>query len=388
VEFFNGTTLLGQDVTAPYSFLWSNVPTGNYSLTARATDNQNGVTTSAIVAVVVSSVSNNPPQVNISSPINNAKLISGSSLTITANASDTDGTISKVEFFNGTTLLGQDATAPYSFLWSNVPAGNYSLTARATDSQNGVTTSAAVAVSVAPVSINQPPVVSLTSPVNNSSYASSVTVMLTAVASDADGSIAKVEFFNGATKLGEDLTSPYNVVWSATAGTLSAKATDNSGATSISNLVTINIIGESNQQILDSNAAILSGKMVQGFDTQAQGGSFFYITPGTGTNYYIPPPGAAAFNLQVTKSDNYIIWAKVKSPTSSNQNSYVYNGKGKWFVWSAGVHATWTWVKITDSGATALFPFSQGPNQFQIAWNHENVQVDQLAVTNDPNYAP
>jgi hypothetical protein len=35
-----------------------------------------------------------------------------------------------------------------------------------------------------------------------------------------------------------------------------------------------------------------------------------------------------------------------------------------------------------------LFPFTQGANQFQIAWNNENVQVDQVAITNDPNYTP
>ncbi|MBO9636524.1 MAG: discoidin domain-containing protein, partial [Chitinophagaceae bacterium] len=53
-----------------------------------------------------------------------------------------------VEFFNGTTKLGEDNTAPYSFTWSNVPAGNYSLTAKATDDSSATTTSAAVNITV------------------------------------------------------------------------------------------------------------------------------------------------------------------------------------------------------------------------------------------------
>jgi hypothetical protein len=242
-----------------------------------------------------------------------------------------------------------------------------------------------IAISVA--SGNQSPIVSLTSPANNSTFVLGVSVTLTATASDNDGSITKVEFFNGTTKLGEDLTSPYSLPWTAAAGVISAKATDNAGAITTSNSATVTLSGSTSTTLtLDSYAAVLSGKMTQGYDVQAMGGSYFYVAPGNGTNYAIPPPGTAAFNFQVTKTDNYVIWAKVKSPTSSNQYSYVYNGKGKWFAWSAGTNTSWTWVRITDSGATALFPFVQGTNQFQIAWLNENMQIDQVVITNDLNY--
>ena len=52
--------------------------------------------------------------------------------------------MAKVEFFNGATKLGEDTTAPYSFTWSGVAPGTYTLTARATDNLGGTTTSAAV----------------------------------------------------------------------------------------------------------------------------------------------------------------------------------------------------------------------------------------------------
>ena len=56
--------------------------------------------------------------------------------------------MSKVEFFNGAAKLGEDTTAPYSFTWSGVAAGTYTLTARATDDLGGATTSAASTITV------------------------------------------------------------------------------------------------------------------------------------------------------------------------------------------------------------------------------------------------
>ncbi len=239
VEFFNGTTKLGEDLTSPYSFTWTNVPAGTFSLTAKATDNQGATTTSGVVTISVTTA-NTAPAINITGPANNASFTAGASVSLTANASDANGTITKVEFFNGATKLGEDLTSPYSFSWPNVPAGTFTLTAKATDNQGATTTSAAVTISVA--TVNTAPVVSMTGPANNASFTAGASVSLTANASDGNGTITKVEFFNGATKLGEDLTSPYGFTWSnVPAGTYSvtARATDNQGLVSNSAAVTI-----------------------------------------------------------------------------------------------------------------------------------------------------
>ena len=50
-------------------------------------------------------------------------------LTLTASAQSTTGALSKVEFHQGATKLGEDAAAPYALTWSNVAAGLYTLTA-------------------------------------------------------------------------------------------------------------------------------------------------------------------------------------------------------------------------------------------------------------------
>ncbi|HVI43410.1 MAG TPA: DNRLRE domain-containing protein [Chitinophaga sp.] len=91
---------------------------------------------------------NHPPVVSVTAPAGGATFTAPANVTINASASDADGSISKVEFFNGTQKLGEDVSSPYSFGWSNVSAGNYSLTAKATDNKGAVTTSAPVSISV------------------------------------------------------------------------------------------------------------------------------------------------------------------------------------------------------------------------------------------------
>ncbi len=78
-----------------------------------------------------------PPYVVITCPIDGAPFVEGNDITIDANASDTSpGYITRVEFYKGTTLLGTDTNAPYSFVWNDAndsPDGNLVLTARAYD---------------------------------------------------------------------------------------------------------------------------------------------------------------------------------------------------------------------------------------------------------------
>jgi hypothetical protein len=148
VEFFNGATKLGEDTTAPYSFTWSGVSAGSYTLTARATDDVGGTATSAASRITVANNSNTPPAASITSPANGAIFPWKPTITITATATDSDGTVTRVEFRDGTTLLGQDTTAPYSFTWRNVSPGAHVLTARATDNSGAATTSSQVNITV------------------------------------------------------------------------------------------------------------------------------------------------------------------------------------------------------------------------------------------------
>ncbi|MBN1995984.1 carbohydrate-binding protein [candidate division KSB1 bacterium] len=346
-----------------------------------------------------SSTPNQPPSVSVTSPSNGATFTEPANINITANASDYDGSVTLVEFFNGPTKLGEDSSSPYQYSWNNVSEGNYSLTAKATDDDGASTTSGPVNITVeavvlqapyggTPASIpgtieaenydtggegvayhdtdsgnsggqyrsedvdiencseggynvgwistgewleytvavastgnynmeiriarsptgssslhveidgndvtgimsvpstgdwqnwtsiyktgiqlsqgehvlrlfmdgssfnvnrmifttpNQPPSVSITLPSNGETFTEPANITITANASDPDGSVTLVEFFNGSTKLGEDSSSPYQYSWNNVSEgnySLTAKATDNLGAITTSSSIDIEV---------------------------------------------------------------------------------------------------------------------------------------------------
>jgi chitinase len=148
VDFFQGTTLLGSDTTSPYSFSWTNVPTGTYSLRAVATDSLGATGSSPTVSITVRAATGQPPTVSLTSPNNGASFTCGASVQVAASASDTDGFVSRVEFLDNGNVISSDTTAPYSATWVASPAGSHALTARAVDDTNSSATSPAVNVTV------------------------------------------------------------------------------------------------------------------------------------------------------------------------------------------------------------------------------------------------
>jgi hypothetical protein len=148
VEFFNGATKLGEDTTAPFAYTWTGVAAGTYTLTARATDNLGLSATSTAAAITVNATSNAAPTAAITAPSTGSIYPWHPTITIAATATDSDGTISRVEFFDGASLLGQDTSAPYSYRWKNAPSGAHALTVKAYDNRGLVTTSAAVNITV------------------------------------------------------------------------------------------------------------------------------------------------------------------------------------------------------------------------------------------------
>src|SRR4051794_1141476 len=187
---------------------------------------------------------NAAPTVTLTQPANGATFTEPATVNLAATASDTDGTVAKVEFFNGATLLGQDTTAPYSFTWTGVAAGSYTLTAKATDDAGAIATSAPPTITVGAATANQAPTASITSPANDSVFGWKPTITITASASDPDGSVTKVEFLDGTKLLGQDTSAPYSFTWKNVppgGHALTVRATDNRAATTTSSAVNITV---------------------------------------------------------------------------------------------------------------------------------------------------
>jgi hypothetical protein len=164
-------------------------------------------TSTALTAVVP----NQPPAVSLTSPASSLS-ISGP-LALAATASDSDGSVAAVEFWANSTLLGTDTTAPYQSTFNAGILGIYTLKAVARDNSGATTTSATRTVTVLNVLPNVAPLVSLTSPQVNQSFALPATVTIAATASDADGSIQRVDFYEDATLIYSDTVAPYSYAW-------------------------------------------------------------------------------------------------------------------------------------------------------------------------------
>ncbi len=83
-----------------------------------------------------------PPSIALTSPNAGAAYETGDNVTLSANVAGGSIAVTSVEFYRGSTLIGSDASAPYSVTWTNAIAGNHVLTARAVYSGGGVTSSA------------------------------------------------------------------------------------------------------------------------------------------------------------------------------------------------------------------------------------------------------
>jgi cellulose 1,4-beta-cellobiosidase len=219
-ESYNGAVPAGGKVSFGFNGSWTtaNPVPGTFTLNGATC---NGGTTT-----------NQAPTVSVTGPAAGASYAAPATVNIAATAADADGSIAKVEFYNGSALLGTDTSAPYSFAWSGVAAGSYALSAKAYDNAGLATASTAVPITVTTGGGNGAPSVALTSPTAGSTFTAPATVALAATASDSDGTVTKVDFYNGTTLLGSDTTAPYTYSWTnvaAGAYTVSARATDNSG---------------------------------------------------------------------------------------------------------------------------------------------------------------
>ena len=93
-------------------------------------------------------VANKAPSVALTSPTDGASFTGPASIALTAGASDADGSVSKVEFYQGSTLLATTTSSPYSYDWTGVTAGSYTLTARATDNAGATAASSSISLTV------------------------------------------------------------------------------------------------------------------------------------------------------------------------------------------------------------------------------------------------
>lgn len=222
---------------ATYTYTMPGIAAGRYTFKVRAYDDLGVYSDSPAVPVIV----NTSPTVSITAPANNALINLPASITLQANATDVDGNISKVEFYEGTTRLGEATAPPYNWVLSNPVSGTYAYTAKVYDALGAVATS-----NVVNVVVNQPPTIGLSVAGALGGYNAPADIVLTATPADADGTISRVELYSGATTTPfvTLTTAPYSyTVVGAPAGsyTYTAKVYDSRSAVTTSNPVSVTV---------------------------------------------------------------------------------------------------------------------------------------------------
>lgn len=152
--------------------------------------------------------------VTITTPANGSSFPTPSSIFVGANATNSNGTVARVEFFANAQSIGVDTSAPYLIAWNNPAATTYTLIARAFDAAGVATESEPVTITVNPAPGPEPaplpiPPPTLNSPQANQEYLEGESINFAATPGPSQYPVARVEFYLNTTLIGSDTSAPY-----------------------------------------------------------------------------------------------------------------------------------------------------------------------------------
>jgi RHS repeat-associated protein len=205
-----------------------------------------------------------PAGIRLLVPTNGQYFVSKQDIALAADAYTGTGTITKVLFFDGTTLVGQSTSAPYMFTWSgtNVSAGSHFLSASASNSVGNYFSS-----TVATVTVGSAMAVAITNPVNQTVFPQYSNISITATAAPPAGLTGvpiTVQFYGNNILLGQATNAPYTITWTNVPYgeyALMAVASDSLGDTASSTPIALVVNSPPTVTLLSpaSNVVMLAG---------------------------------------------------------------------------------------------------------------------------------
>ncbi|MEX1240064.1 MAG: Ig-like domain-containing protein [Cyclobacteriaceae bacterium] len=456
VEFYNGTTKLGEDLTSPYAYTWNNVAAGNYTLSAKATDNDGGSGTASVDIVVTSSIAcagagkiqqelwtgisgtmissipvdQTPASVTdltlfegpanigdsygrrirgyICTPVSGTYILwissnDNSELWLSTDANAVNK--AKIAFVSGYTNVRQwdKYTSQKSAAITLVANQKYYIEAL---HKEGVGTDhVAVGWQLPGGALERPipgmrlipftdsgtspvPVVSITSPSDGQSFTAPASVNIAANASVSGGTIVKVEFYNGTAKLGEDVASPYSFAWNnVPAGnyTVNAKAIDNTGSSATAS---VDIVVTSGGGSACSGTGTILREVWTGIQYNDVASIPLHESPdgiselaifedptNVGDNYgtrvsgYLCVPATGAYTFWISSNDNSELWLSTDANPSNKAR----------IAWVTGYTNVREWTKFA-SQKSAVINMIAGQRYYVEALHKEGVGSDHMAV--------
>jgi N-acetylneuraminic acid mutarotase len=237
---------------------------------------------------------------------------------------------------------------------------------------------------------NQPPSVTITSPVNNTSYPAGSTINLNATVTDSDGTVTKVEFYNNGIKFAEDNAEPYGFTGTEVSEgnyVLTAKAFDNSGDSTVSDTVRITVTAcTPSGSISAEGYANIPGGNVSDLTSHpsypnspavtAQLGSFEY-GPNYGDNYgarvrgYICVPETGYYTFYIAGDDQSGLWLSTdENPANKVLIAYAETWVNfrSWFTYPTQRSAPIRLIKGVRYYIETLHKEAVSPDHLSVAW--------------------
>jgi RHS repeat-associated protein len=327
--FVNGNARSGILSTPPYTYSWTGVAAGNYSIIARATDDKGATKDSTVYNFTVAPAANAAPQVSLSA--SSPDTVAPGGVTLTVNATDSDGSISSVWILKDGTQVGSPSSLPYAYTASGLVAGVHRFIAVARDNAGTESTSAAYVLTVS-AAANASPTVSLSTSGAVTTVPGRIT--LSASASDPDGIIARVRYYKNGVELVNLSTPPYTFAWtnvSADTYAIQAVAEDNLGATGYSSTYnfivtepvtnippTVRLVSPATGTVIDSSipGTISMSATASDSDGTIKNVQFFINGTAVATT---APPYSAIFN--VSSAGTYIVKAVATDDDDASASS-------------------------------------------------------------------
>jgi pectate lyase len=262
-------------------------------------------------------------------------------ITITATANANGGTLSKVDFYNGTTLIGSDNSSPYSITYTPTTTTALSLKAIATNTSGttGSSTSASVTISALPTA-------SISSTTTNLCTTGSIVLSTTSGAS--------YKWFNGTSQIGTAATYT-----ATTPGDYSVEVTNASGCKATSAVRTLNGLPQATPTITSSTTNLCttglivlsttSGASYKWFNGTSQVGTAATCTATTPGNYTVEVTNASG--CKATSAVRTLSGIPQSTPTiTSNATSFC---TGSSLVLTASMGSSYKWFEGTTQVGTA-----------------------------------
>jgi len=156
-----------------------------------------------------------------------------------------------------------------------------------------------------------------------------------------------------------------------------------------SNLITYTVPGAPLIPVFlpfEAESGTLASPMAIASDQNASGGQFI--------NTSTFDSGSATYAVDIPSSGDYIIWCRVRSPDGGADSFYVSVDGGAEAVYATAEDSwtnTWQWTAVNDIAtgpAARTFQLAAGRHNIVFRGREEGTSLDQILITNDPNYVP